>query len=185
MSTEAARFGRVAATFDQVIDGVSDWEAPAPCAGWVARDVVRHLVEWIPGMFAGAGVSVADAPDVDTDPAAAWAALRDALAGALADADVASRTMTFGPAGEHTVAAAVDRFVTPDVLVHAWDLARASGQQVELDAEVAAGTLAGFEAMGDALVASGHFGPATPIAPDAPVQDRLIAASGRDPAWQP
>jgi hypothetical protein len=56
---------------------------------------------------------------------------------------------------------------------------------VELDHEVAAGTLAGFEAMGDMLVQSGHFGPPTPVGPDAGVQERLIAASGRDPHWHP
>lgn len=185
MSTEAERFDRVSATFDGVVDGVTDWDAPAPCAGWAARDVVRHLVEWVPGMFASVGVTVAESPSVDDDPAAAWAAVRDALAAGLADPDVSARTMVFGPAGEHTVPAAVDRFVTPDVLVHSWDLARASGQDVELDHEVAAGTLAGFEAMGDMLVQSGHFGPPTPVGPDAGVQERLIAASGRDPHWHP
>lgn len=185
MSTEAERFDRVAATFDGVIAGVADWSAPAPCAGWAARDVVRHLVEWVPGMFGSVGVTVAPGPSVDEDPAAAWGAVRDALATALADPDTSSRTMVFGPAGEHTVPAAVDRFVTPDVLVHSWDLARASGQDVVLDVEVASGTLAGFEAMGDMLVQSGHFGAPVAVGEDAGVQERLIAASGRDPSWQP
>jgi uncharacterized protein (TIGR03086 family) len=185
MSTEAERFDRVASAFDAVVAGVSDWDAPAPCSAWVARDVVRHLVGWVPGMFTSVGVTVSESPSVDDDPAAAWGALRDALASALADPDVSARTMVFGPAGEHTVPVAVDRFVTPDVLVHSWDLARASGQDVTLDDEVAAGTLAGFEMMGDALVQSGHFGAPVPVAPDADVQERLIAASGRDPNWQP
>ena len=81
--------------------------------------------------------------------------------------------------------AAVDRFVTPDVLVHTWDLARATGQDDTLDAELAGSVLEGFVMMGDALVASGHFGPAVAVADDAPVQVRLVAASGRDPGWRP
>lgn len=32
---------------------------PAPCEGWVARDVVRHLVEWFPAFLrSGAGVEL-------------------------------------------------------------------------------------------------------------------------------
>ena len=185
MSDEAARFRRIADGLDARIAGVADWGAPAPCEGWAARDVVRHLVEWVPGMFTAAGLAAEGAPSVDDDTAAAWAHVRSALQAALDDPVTAGRTMQFGPAGEHTVAAAIDRFVTPDVLVHTWDLARASGQDETLDPEVSGSVLAGFAAMGDALVASGQFAPAVPVADDAPVHVRLVAASGRDPRWTP
>ena len=35
------------------MNGVAEggWDNPAPCEGRVARDVVRHLMEWIPGFF--------------------------------------------------------------------------------------------------------------------------------------
>jgi uncharacterized protein (TIGR03086 family) len=182
MSDAAARFERVADGFDAVVTGVDDWSAVAPCEGWVARDVVRHLVEWVPGMFASVGMAAPEG-SVDDDPLAAWRSLRTAISGLLADPAAAERTMQFGPAGEHSVPDAVDRFVTPDVLVHSWDLARATGQQVELDAEVATGTVMGFRALGDALAKSGHFAPAVPMPNDAPVGDQLIALSGRDPSW--
>jgi uncharacterized protein (TIGR03086 family) len=185
MSDEAARFRRIADVFDERVAAVIDWEAPAPPEGWVARDVVRHLTSWVPGMFGPVGVVAEQGPAVDDDPVAAWAHVRSALQAALSDPVTSARTMQFGPAGEHTIAAAIDRFVTPDVLVHTWDLARASGQDDTLDTELSASVLAGFEAMGDALVASGHFGPAVPVAADAPVDVRLVAASGRDPAWSP
>ena len=184
MSDAGERFQRVAARFDEVAAGVDDWEVSAPCAGWVARDVVRHLVEWVPGMFGSLGVA-APTVSVDDDPVAAWRAVRDGLLALLGDPASAERTMQFGPAGEHRVPDAVDRFVTPDVLVHTWDLARASGQDETLDPEVSEGTLAGFRAMGEMLVKSGHFGAAVAIADDAPLHLRLVAASGRDPAWRP
>ena len=44
---------RVAARFTDVVTGVTDWDAPAPVDGWVARDVVRHLVTWLPGQMIG------------------------------------------------------------------------------------------------------------------------------------
>jgi hypothetical protein len=59
----------VARRFAELADKAStrDWGAPAPVPGWTARDVVGHLVEWLPG-FLGR-----ELPAVDlTDPAAAW-----------------------------------------------------------------------------------------------------------------
>ena len=42
------------------------WANPAPCEGWTARDVVRHLVEWIPAFFSGyAGLPLATGPSVE------------------------------------------------------------------------------------------------------------------------
>jgi hypothetical protein len=57
-SSEAAvRHRRHAAAFSDRVRGTTDWDAPAPVAGWTARDVVRHLVEWFPGFLAaGAGL---------------------------------------------------------------------------------------------------------------------------------
>jgi hypothetical protein len=37
-------------------------------------------------------------------------------------------------AGDHPLDQAIDRFVLGDVLVHTWDLARATGQDETLDA---------------------------------------------------
>ncbi len=50
MSEIAQRWRTVADGFGARVDAVPDggWERPTPCEGWVARDVVAHLVEWIP-----------------------------------------------------------------------------------------------------------------------------------------
>ena len=56
-SSISERFGQVAEGFTARVVAVpeSAWENPAPCEGWVARDVVRHLVEWLspPGFLLG------------------------------------------------------------------------------------------------------------------------------------
>ena len=68
------------------------WDAPAPCEGWVARDVVRHLVEWFPAFFLTIWeVPQPVVPSVDDDPAGAWAAVRDAIQDALDDPEVEAR----------------------------------------------------------------------------------------------
>ena len=44
----------VANGFTTRVEGTTDWDAPAPVAGWAARDVVGHLVEWFPGSWPAA-----------------------------------------------------------------------------------------------------------------------------------
>ena len=43
MSGPADDHRRVAADFTKVVDGVTDWDAPAPVEGWAARDVVELI----------------------------------------------------------------------------------------------------------------------------------------------
>jgi Mycothiol maleylpyruvate isomerase N-terminal domain len=49
----AAEHRRVAAAFTELVHGTPPeaWNNPAPVEGWVARDVVRHLVEWFPAFL--------------------------------------------------------------------------------------------------------------------------------------
>jgi uncharacterized protein (TIGR03086 family) len=80
---------------------------------------------------------------------------------------------------------AISQFYTGDVFMHTWDLARATGQDVDLDPELCAAMLAGMPAMEEAMRSSGQFGPAVPVPDDARAQDRLIGFIGRDPGWRP
>ena len=67
------------------------WDAPAPCDGWVARDVVGHLVEWLPEFFfEGWDLVPPPAPSVDDDPVAAWTALDATIQAALDDPEIAT-----------------------------------------------------------------------------------------------
>ena len=75
MSNTAERYRRVAGRFTERVREVpaDRWDSPAPCEGWVARDVVRHLVEWFPPFLeCGAGIELTPGPSVDDDPAGAW-----------------------------------------------------------------------------------------------------------------
>jgi uncharacterized protein (TIGR03086 family) len=159
------------------------WESPAPCEGWVARDVVRHLVEWVPGFFSGSAVRFPDVPSVDDDPAGAWDAVSTGIQAALDDASVAASVVE-SRAGTHSVEQALGMFVLPDVLVHTWDLARAAGLDERLDQDEVRGLLGGLGSVDEEmLVASGQYGRRVPVADDADDQTRLIAMTGRDPAW--
>ena len=76
-----------------------------------------------------------------------------------------------------------------EVTVHAWDLAAATGQPYPADpaaVEACREFVAAFAPPpGGAADDGGLFGPPVAVTPDAPALDRLIGATGRDPAWTP
>jgi uncharacterized protein (TIGR03086 family) len=166
----------VADTFNQRVAGVEDWDAPTPCEGWVARDVVLHLAEWLPGFFSAWGVEF---PAPTGDVVADWLAVDAVVRAALADPEVAGREHET-PMGDMSFADAVGAFCQGDVLVHTWDLARATGQDEALDpAEVHQL----YEAMlpVDEVLRGEHFGPKVAVPDDADEQTKLLAFVGRAP----
>jgi uncharacterized protein (TIGR03086 family) len=188
MSDAAARFETVAAGFTARVNAVPGdaWDRPAPCEGWVARDVVRHLVEWLPGpgfLLGTFGVDAGPISSVDEEPAAAWAQVCNAVQRALDDPSIATRVEDCGPPGRLSLEAAVDVTCTPDVLIHTWDLARATGLDERLDPHEVHRQLLGLEAMPPevdaAMRSSGHFGPRVVVAEGADEQTRLLAFMGR------
>ncbi|MCW2832775.1 MAG: hypothetical protein JWN68_728 [Nocardioides sp.] len=182
MSDAGERHRRFASDFAALTRGVDDWEAPAPVPGWSARDVVDHLVGWFPGFLAAGDITLPAGPDVADDPVAAWQHQADAVQELIETRG--EESFTHPRAGTHRLADAVDRFYTADVFMHTWDLARATGQEPDLDEDQAAAMLEGMHGIEEMLRSSGQYGAAVPVAPDAPVADRLMGFVGRDPAWR-
>jgi uncharacterized protein (TIGR03086 family) len=183
MTDYSNRFARIADAFGDRVRAVPDsaWDNPSPCDGWLARDVVRHLVEWIPGFFTTtAGLEFPVGPCVDDDPVGAWVTLRAALEQALADRSVAAREFD-PPMGRMTVEQAIDMIVTNDVFFHTWDIARATGLDETLDPVETQNMFEAMEPMDEMLRGSGQFGPRIAVADDADAQTKLIAFVGRDP----
>lgn len=170
------RYTAVSDTFNERVAGVVDWDAPAPCEGWVALDVVRHLAEWLPGFFSGWDVSF---PAATGDPVADWLAVDATIRSGLADPEVAARTRDT-PMGPKTFAEAVGTFCLSDVLVHTWDLARATGQDETLDAGEVHDAYVGM-LPADEVIRGEHFGPKVAVPDDADEQTKLIAFLGRTP----
>ena len=175
---------RIAGQFTATVEGVRPeaWDQPAPPQGWVARDVVRHLVEWFPAFLQGAtGITLPTGPSVDDDPAGAWRTQTDAVQALLDDPAVAEGEHDFPHLGKMTLGRVIDMIYTSDVFLHRWDLARATGQDETLDPDKCAEILAGMLPMDDVLRQSGHYGPRVDVADDAEVQTRLLAFIGRTP----
>ena len=158
------------------------WDNPSPCEGWVARDVVRHLADWMPALYLGSiGLPVPDGPSVEIDPVGTWAAADKAIQSVLDDPELSQR-MTQSPAGAMTVEQLIEFTGLMDLLIHAWDLARATGQDESLDADEVHYFLSGIEpGHEEAMVASGHYKPSVRLPADADEQSRLLAFTGRQP----
>lgn len=182
MNAAAEEHRRIAGVFSDRVRGAADWDAPAPVDGWLARDVVRHLVEWFPAFLeGGAGVKLAAGPSVDDDPVAAWQVHSDAVQELLDDPATPGRMLSNPHIGDIPLDRAVDQFYTGDVFMHTWDLARATGQDETLDPEKCAVMLAGMEQYEDAMRTSGQYGPRVEVPEDADVQTKLLGFIGRNP----
>jgi uncharacterized protein (TIGR03086 family) len=176
----------VAGRFTELVRGTPAdcWDDPSPVAAWRARDVVGHLVEWLPAFLAdGADVHLPAGPAVADDPVGAWQTHCDAVQALLDDPATPGRMLHNPHVGDVPLDEAIDRFYTGDVFLHSWDLARATGQDATLDPARCATMLAGMEPLDEMLRQSGEYGPRVDVPEDADVQTRLVAFIGRDPAW--
>ena len=183
MSESAERYRNVAAQFTARVEAVpaDAWDNPAPCDGWVARDVVGHLVEWLPAFFFGAwDVETGPIPSAAVAPAKAWAVVNDAIQRSL-DNPAVAQSVRDVHVGRMSFENAIDMICTTDVLIHTWDLARATGLDEALDPVEVHRYAEGMEPLDQLLRDSGEYGPRVPVAADADEQTRLIAFLGRQP----
>lgn len=188
MDDTAERFARVAEGLTDTVAAVPEdaWGDSSPCDGWTARDVLQHLVEWIPGpgfLLGTYGVDTGPIPAVESDPAGAWAAVRDAVRAGLDDPATAGRIENCGPPGEMSFAAAVDMTCTSDVLIHTWDIAQVAGIDVALDAGEIARQHDAINSIpsevDSAMRGSGMFGPRVDLPADADTTTQVLAFYGR------
>ena len=184
MNEISERYRRVAAGMSRRVTAVPDaaWSNPSPCSGWDARDVIRHMVEWMPDLLvAGAGIELQSGPSVDDDPVAAWQCLTDSIQTVLDDPQTAAARFSHPQAGDHSVPEAIAMFFLGDVLIHTWDVARATGGDEALDADEVHRMLSGIEPYDEILRTSGQYGPRVAVPDDADEQAKLIAFMGRQP----
>lgn len=183
----ADRHRVIAAGFGDRVRGVPNqrWDAPAPVAGWTARDVVDHL-GWFPDYLRSTHqIDVGAAPRQHADLAAGWDEVTGNVQRLLDDPDTAERVVSDPHMGELTVADLVLRIYVADVFMHTWDLARATGQDDRLDADFCAELYAGMQPIAELMRSSGQYGPPVDVPADADPQTRLLGFIGRDPAWRP
>jgi uncharacterized protein (TIGR03086 family) len=153
------------------------WSLPTPCPGWAVADLVDHIVggnAWVQGL---AGRQPAEVPA--DDKAAAVAVSADAAQSVFAAEDGLSRMYEL-PFGTMPGRAFIG-LRTSDLITHAWDLAKATGQSTALDEELATEALAASrQRLTPDLRGEGRpFGAEMPCPDGRNVCDQLAAFLGR------
>lgn len=194
MGEIAERYRRRAEAFERKVAGVGpeQWANQSPCAQWTARDVVEHVV----AMHAMILPPVARKLEPADDPLTAFQEARAAIEDVLDD-PVAALTETDTPAGRLTTEQHVDQVVSDDLVLHGWDLARATGQDETIEpvdierlwataAAIPPDLMAKYRtpgAFGEGIEVYGAevYGAEVPVPAEAPLQDRLLGLLGREP----
>lgn len=183
MNDIATRHAALSGRFAELIDNVSDWDARTPVKEWTARDIVSHLITWLPGMLGSYGVELPTV-EVGDDLADAWAEHSANVQTLVDDEDRLARDVETHM-GPQPLGQVLDSFYLSDIFMHQWDLAKASGQDPDLDPGTLRAMVEGMTPQAEMLAGSGQFG--TPVVLDESHTDeeRLISLIGRDPQWQP
>ncbi|MFP5255934.1 MAG: TIGR03086 family metal-binding protein [Acidimicrobiia bacterium] len=176
MSDPIADFERAADGFAAELgrcDGGLDGQSP--CEGWKAQDVVDHVLGNTTGFAGGLGAEV---PETGDDLTARYSAARQALVDAARQPGALDKRVP-GPLGGDMPAGMLLGIIATDTLIHTWDLARALGHDVELDADLLQRSWDGIKPMEAMIRQPGVFGPAVEVPDDAPFQTRALAFFGR------
>lgn len=165
--------------------------AATPCPGRAVRNVLGHLLMLSVAFRDAARKDLGTTTDSTPDAAAwdlgpGWREELPKALDALADAwrDPAAWTGDTRAGGVDLPGAVAGAVVADELVIHGWDLARATGQDYAPDPAALDSALAFLRAAADDPDrGDGPFGPVVPVPADAPPLDRAVGLSGRNPAW--
>lgn len=168
--------------------GPDQWDHPTPCSAWSVRDLVNHVVGedlWTVPLVEGKTIeevgSSLDGDLLGEDPVTA------ALDAAKAATTVTAEKLPGG--GTVQLSYGVEQLgeyihqLAADHLVHAWDLAAATGGDTRLDPHLVTDVHAWFSDREEMYRSGGAIGPRGVSHGGA--QGELLAAFGRDSEWGP
>jgi uncharacterized protein (TIGR03086 family) len=175
-----------------LVHGVRDDQLafPTPCDGTNLAGLLKHIDEGALACLNGAAKTVPDSASTAAPRLAdGWRSRVPERLAAVAKAwrdptAWSGVTIISGFTFPGEVAGLV---VLLELVLHGWDLARATGQQYECDVhliDAAYGAMQATVARNPAGI-PGVFGAPVAVADNAPLLERLVGLSGRNPAWAP
>jgi uncharacterized protein (TIGR03086 family) len=191
-STGPALIAAAAAEADRVVAGAASTplEAATPCTDWDLRTLLNHMILWTAysAERRAHGESVAEdlmskdftaAPDYAAD----YRAQLNRAVQAWSDPAAWDRELTV--MGNSMQASDVGFMLIMEMVLHGWDIARATGQDYHCDGQLALALLETVQAQADMFRQYEGFAAVVPVPGDAPALDRALSLAGRDPHWQP
>jgi uncharacterized protein (TIGR03086 family) len=164
--------------------GADQWKDPTPNDGWDVRELVNHIVSgnyWAGELARGKTIEeVGDRLDGDIlgdDPLAEYDTSSGAASAAfhMPGAMEAQCAVSYGPVPGEVYAG--HRYI--DVLIHGWDVAKATGQDTKLAPELVEACWEIVEPQKEMFAASRAFGTDHDIPAGADRQTALLAVLGR------
>lgn len=152
-----------------------------PCADWNVGKLANHLLQVMTALrLTGGGEPVPDdlwARDLMTPE---WVHDFERQAEPVIALFGAENAVT-----ETADVAGMTTMLASDLVLHGWDLAKATGQAFTVSEAAAALTFEFVEASAGQGQAMGIYGRPVPVDGGAPLLERAIGLSGRDPGWRP
>lgn len=183
--------GRAVAPVVAVIEAVKpgQLELPTPCSDYDVRGLINHFagtLAWLERMGRRLPPDADDPFGANSDVTTGdWQALLSARIPAVAAAWSEPSAWEGSIEGVQMPATMIGHMALTELLMHGWDLARATGQQVDYGAD------AGREAHRFAAETAemgrqmGAYGAEVPVPAEATEFDRALGLAGRDPNWTP
>ncbi|MFI9805439.1 TIGR03086 family metal-binding protein [Streptomyces sp. NPDC052301] len=166
---------------------------PTPCPDLAVRNLLGHLlmlsVAFRDAARKDLGATTDTSPDtVVPDIGPGWREELPKVLDELADAwrDPAAWTGNTRAGGVDLPGAVAGAVVADELVIHGWDLARATGQDYTPDPAALDSAFVFLEAAaGDPDRGGGLFGPVVEVPGTGSRLDRAVGLSGRDPGWRP
>jgi uncharacterized protein (TIGR03086 family) len=183
MAAAAAETARIVGgtRHDQLAD-------PTPCTDWDVRTLLNHIILWTAysAEQRALGGSVAEElmnKDFAKNPdfAADYKAQLDRALTAWEDPQAWQRDL--GVMGSPAKAADIAAMLVAEMVLHGWDLAKATGQEYRCNDTVAADLIQTVETQGEMFRQYKGFADVIDIPESASKFHRALALSGRDPGW--
>ena len=194
---EIVDLGPAAQRLADLVARVTDDELgnPTPCPAYTVGDLVEH-VGGLALAFTAAANKERSKYNEEPAPGSAerlgddWRTRipRDLVNLAQAWRDPEAWTGMTRIAGGDSPAEVVGLVAADELVVHGWDVARATRQPYDPEPEVLAAArsfLAMFASPDAPAGPEVAFGPSRPMPDDAPTLDLVVALAGRDPGWAP
>ncbi|MFF7995563.1 TIGR03086 family metal-binding protein [Kitasatospora xanthocidica] len=184
-----ARATSVAADVAAAVPAGHPLDAPTPCTDFDTRALVNH---WV--LYTSHGLEHrarrAELPQelierdftADAEWRSAYAAQLDRAVAAWAEPAAWEGDVDLG--GSPVPAVGIARMLILELLLHGWDVARATGGEIEVDEELASVALEIVEENAELYRQYAGFAETVALPDDASTWDRALAASGRDPHWK-
>ncbi|GAA2611524.1 TIGR03086 family metal-binding protein [Streptomyces axinellae] len=195
MTETGIDIGPAARRMAVLVDGAGDaaLDSSTPCERFALRDLLAHVIELSVGFQYAARKELGDSTErapSEHGPGPLPEDWRAQLARGLEAVTAAWRSPAAWQGdtqagGVSLTGAVAGRVLLNELVVHGWDVARATGQEPGFDEE-SLRTVHTF--LADAVRGNGGeglFGPVVQVPEDAPLLDRVVALTGRDPAWRP